>query len=373
MSFNKLLRNIVTLLFITFLFPTNILAAVDSAYFSTITFSIGSLPTENLTYSSNKVVGEYTDNLLRDKNIDFLTSDSYRRRTYNHYERVSVPPYSEVDIGYYWYNNTPDTVDVETIRLPLSKGDPSEGDLTNILYDIGFEQGETCSNTLCRDGKYIDIDGVGLISSDMYKDRKRGVVIETLTVLPSVEITKYEIQYSIEHLSKITLYVQNSTGDSLSGIWINYSGVSNILLNFEPYESKVLEVYKRCELIDDHINCGSMRIHDWDSQEHCMAFGSSWDDYLDPDSISVLNKIGDEWIFGAQTQPTLDTFCIERIPYVFTTEELIVDIEPEEPEVTQEEYWRDLLDIDILPITSYRFRKLDRYLTLLKPLRIDNL
>jgi hypothetical protein len=373
MSFNKLFRYILSLPLLLTLFPTKTLAVVDNAYFSTITFSIGSLPTENLTYSSSKVVGEYTYNLLRDKNIDFLTNDSYRRRTYNHYERVSVPPYSEVDVAYYWYNNTPDTVNVEQIRLPLSKGNPSEGDLTNILYDIGFEQGETCSATLCREGKYLDIDGVGLISSDMYKDRKRGVVIETLTVLPSVEITKYEIQYSEKALSKITLYVQNRTADPLTGVWITYSGTSSVALDFQPNETRGLELYKRCDFVDGVVNCGTMRIHDWNSQEHCMGFGSSWDDYLNPDSISILNKIGDEWIVGAQTQPTLDTFCIERIPYVYTTEELIVSLEPEEPEVTQEEYWRDLLDIDILPITSYEFNKLDKYLTLLKPLRIDNL
>jgi hypothetical protein len=104
-----------------------------------------------------------------------------------------------------------------------------------------------------------------------------------------------------------------------------------------------------------------------------MVYGSPWDGYVNPDSISVFNKIDDQWITGAKTQPSLESFCIQRLPYKYSTEELVVDFEPEEPEITQEEYWRDLLDIDVLPITSYKFDRLNKYLTLLKLLRVDNL
>jgi hypothetical protein len=46
---------------------------------------------------------------------------------------------------------------------------------------------------------------------------------------------------------------------------------------------------------------------------------------------------------------------------------------PEEAEKTDEQYWQELLNIDILPITSYRLTNYERYITLLKPLIVDNL
>ncbi len=105
--------------------------------------------------------------------MDQLTDDGYRRRIYNKNQYIAVPPFSKIDIGYYWYNNTPDTVDVENIRIPMSRQIQDKGDATYILEDIGFEEGLTETATHYKGGKYLDVEGVGLISSDMYKDAKK--------------------------------------------------------------------------------------------------------------------------------------------------------------------------------------------------------
>ncbi len=347
--------------------------ALDEGYYSTITFSINSIGKEGLDYNENQLQGEYTQNVVREKSMDFLTNDGYKRRIYNHYERVALPPYSKVDIGYYWFNNTPETLDVETIRIPFSRQVQNKGDVSKLLYDIGFQEGVTCTESICKGGRYLDVEGIGLVSSDIALSPREGVVIETVTIMPAIEITEYEIEYLSEYTSQITLHIKNNTDEYLTDVLINYNGPVGKELDFESYEEKILTVFKHCPLIDNQVNCGTMRIIDNNTKMRCMIYGSPWDGYINPDSFTVFNKINDQWIAGAKVQPSLETFCIQRIPYRYTTEEMIIDIEPEKPEITQEQYWKDLLDIDVLPITSFKFNKLDRFLTLLKPLRVDNL
>jgi hypothetical protein len=346
--------------------------ALDDGFYSTISLSIGSIGRERVDYKESDVVGQNTYNVVRENTMDNLTNDGYKRRVYNQYQRAALPPFSKIDIGYYWYNNTTEGVNVEAIRIPLSREIQSRGDATDILYDIGFEDGLTCTESICKGGKYVDFEGVGLLSSDMYKDPKKGIVIGSLTIKLPVEITKFEIEYLSEYTSKILIYVKNTTGQQLEDVWINYKGEVSKIVDLEGYQEVVLEVYKRCTLEENSINCGTVRIIDRNVKTHCIMYGSPWDSYQYQDSITVFNKIGGQWISGAQIQPTVESFCIQRIPYVYTTEEMVAYIEPQE-EVTTEQYWQELLDIDVLPITSYTFDKFDRLLTLLKPSRIDTL
>lgn len=347
--------------------------ALDNAFYSTISFSIRSIGKERMTYSSSDILGEYTYDVVRKKNIGDLTSDEYKTRIYNQYHHVSLPPYSEIDIGYYWYNNTPETLNVETIRVPMSRQSQNRGDITDLVYDIGFQEGITVTSTHQKGGKFLDVEGIGLLSSDMHGNLKRGIILETLTVKLPIEITKYDIEYLGEYNSRIWIHVRNATNQQLKNVWINYKGDVSQIIDLEPYEEKVLETYKQCNLLGDELNCGTVRIIDNNTKTECTMYGTPWDNYYQPDSITVFNKIDDSWFSGAQIQPEFESFCIQRIPYTYTTEEIIVEIEPEEPVLTKEEYWENLLGIDILPITSHQISKFERYLTLLKPLIIDTL
>lgn len=355
-------------------FCTEAVCALDEGFYSTISLSIRSIGAENITYKTSQIVGEYSYNVIRNNSMDSLTNDGYKRRVYNLYERVALPPLSVVDIGYYWYNNTPNTVDVNTIRIPLSRQNQQMGDLTKLLYDSGFEVGVTCTENICRGGKYIDLEGVGLITSDMNQEAKNGIYLEQLTIKPPVLITRYEIKYYSEGMSQLKLYVQNTTEEYLKDVRINYRDASGMTVDLDSYEEKEVVVYKYCDLYENEVNCGQMKIIDNNTRTYCMAYGSHWDSYNNPDSIILFNKIGEQWMVGAQIQPTVESFCIQRIPYKYTTEDTVAYIEPEDPpSLSQEEYWKELLNIDILPITSYQFKKFNRYLSLLKPLGIDNL
>jgi hypothetical protein len=367
-----------SLILLTFLlFPLKVFAFVDEGFYSTISFGIKSTDVEGLEYDPEAVVGASTYEAILSKNMDLLTNDGYKRRIYNHYQYVAVPPFSQIDIGYFWFNNTPNTVNVEKIRIPMSREIQYMGDLTTLLYDIGFQEGVTESNLCNKGGKYLEVEGVGLVDSDMGKNPKNGIVIETLTVRPPVEITKYEIEYFNEYSScRILLHVRNNTEEYLKDITLNYRPAVNRTLDLEPNEEKVEELYKQCTLTGNELDCGSIRIIDNNTKARCAVYGSPWGEYLDPNSITVFNKINGEWIAGAKVQPTVESFCIQRIPYKYTTEDMIVYLEPPEPpepEKTTEQYWKELLNIDVLPITGKQFNILDKYLALLKPFRIDNL
>jgi hypothetical protein len=370
MSFKKVLLFSFCILF--FLHPLKV-AALDEGFYSTISYTIGDIGIEGLEYDENQLIGEYTSDVVDYKILEDFTEDGYKRRKYDVAERVSVPPYSTVDVGYYWYNNTPDTVNVEQIRLPVSRENVMRGDLSNIVRDEGFEQSLTFAENIYRDGKYFDVDGVGLISSDIGATANNGVVITSFYVIPPVEITEYEINYNEGCTSQIYLHIRNNFGRGISNIRLNYKTVVDVILDFGPYEEKVLELYKQCTLENGEINCGRMTIYDNNTSTQCVVYGSSFDSYLTRDSISLFNRIGDEWVVGAQTQPEKESFCIQRIPYVYTTPDMIAYTESQELEPTQEEYWQELLNIPILPITSYEFNKFNSLLTLLKPLGIDNL
>jgi len=181
MSFKKILLFSFCILF--FLNPLKVVA-LDEGFYSTISYTIGEVGIEGLEYDENQVVGEYTSNVVDYKTLEYFTEDGYKRRKYDIAERVSVPPYSTIDVGYYWYNNTPDTVNVDQIRLPVSRENIMRGDLSNIVKDEGFEQGLTFSQNIYRDGKYFDVDGVGLISSDIGTLSSSGVVITSFYVIP---------------------------------------------------------------------------------------------------------------------------------------------------------------------------------------------
>lgn len=370
MSFRKVLLFSFCILF--FLNPLKV-AALDEGFYSTISYTIGDVGVEGLEYDENQVVGEYTSNVVDYKTLEYFTEDGYKRRKHDVAERVSVPPYSTIDVGYYWYNNTPDTVNVEQIRLPVSRENVMRGDLSNIVRDEGFEQSLTFAQNIYRDGRYFDVDGVGLISSDIGTSANNGVVITSFYVIPPVEITEYEINYNERFPSQIYLHIKNNFGRGISNIRLNYKTVVDKILDFGPYEEKVLELYKHCTLDNGEVNCGSMTIYDNNTSTQCVVYGSPFDNYLTRDSISLFNRIGDQWVVGAQTQPDRESFCIQRIPYVYTTPDMVAYREPQEPEITPEEYWQELLNIPVLPITSYEFSKLNRLLTLLKPSGIDNL
>jgi len=349
----------------------NIVLALDNKFYSTISFSIAELEEEKvITYRSPYGInGEYTNDILLNTNISDLTTNELETRIYNKYERVSVRPLSKIDIGYYWFNNTGEDIDIETIRIPMSRQIVDRGDMTNLVYDIGFEEGITYSGSIYKGGKYLDVDGIGLVSPQS----SNSVVLDTLTVKLPIEITDYQIEYMSEYTSKVNLTIQSNVREYLKNVLLNYSGNVDIPIELEAYGELKVIVYKQCELVGNEVNCGPMRIKDPNTKTHCMIYGDPWSGYNNSDSITVFNKVQEEWISGSRVQPDFESFCIQRLPYTYITEDMIGYIEIEEPEITGEEYWEGLLNIDVLPITSYRSNIFDKFLGLIKPNIVDNL
>jgi hypothetical protein len=360
-------------LFLTF---TPKVFAFEENFYSTITFTIGSVGEEGLQYDESKLEGDNTFETITFNTIDNFLGGIYPSRAANISDKVAVPPYSTVDVGYFWFNNTQQEYVIDEIRLPISKENSHKGDLSSIIFDIGFQEGETCTPDICKYGKYLDVEGIGIVSAGMGIYPGNGVVIASYTVKPPVEITKYEVEYYDEYLSKVTLYIQNNTSEFLRDVRLNYKTIVDKILDFSPYEEIVLQLFKRCTLEENSINCGSMTIYDNNTNTECVVDGYPYINHIDRDTISQFNKIEGEWFTGLRTEERGDSFCITRIPYIYTTEDMIVYIEPEEPEepdITPIEYWRELLNIDILPITGFQVDKFQRYIRLLKPLGIDNL
>jgi hypothetical protein len=355
-------------LFFIILIPTRIYA-LEEKFYSTVSFSIDEVEDNSIKRyrTPYKIRGEYTNDILFNTSIDDLTTNELETRIYNRYERATVRPLSTVDIGYYWYNNTDEELDIDRIRIPMSRQIVERGSLTEIFEDIGFGEEITCTDSLCKGGKYLEVDGVGLISSQS----KGAIVIATGTVKLPIEITDYDIEYISQYTSKITFNVRSNVEQYQDDVLINYSGSLDIRLNFKSYEEFTVTVFKQCNLENTEINCGPMRIKNPNMKMICAVYGSPWSGYNNPDSISVFNKIGDSWIPGSKVQPDVESFCITRLPYIYTTDDMIGYIEP--PEITDEEYWKDLLNIDILPITAYEENSFNKFLGLIKGNIVDNL
>ncbi|MCD4756289.1 hypothetical protein K8R20_01590 [bacterium] len=356
--------------------PIHHIYALDEGFYSTISFTIGELPSrEDISYEPMHIEGEYTSDVLSHTVLSHLTQDNYKSRIFDKMTMLAIPPLSQVDIGYYWYNYTPDEVDIETIRIPLSREHIPNGDMTQLFYENPnqeFEEGITYSDGPSRGGKYVDIEGVGLLSSDMDSGMSRGVVIESFTMKPSLELYEWKVKVLSENLSELTLYVRNITKESLQDIWIFYDEGSHLIMDFDEYEEHQMVVHKRCVVGEESVNCGIIRLMDRNTKAHCMVRGSDWDNYLKPESISVWSKIEGEWIGGARFQPDRESLCIRRLPHVYKTKELIAEYNPPIPPSTQEEYWEDILGLEILPITNHQSGR-DNFWRLIKPLFTDNL
>lgn len=358
---------LIFLLFI--LISPNTVYALDEKFYSTISFSINELETERVQpyRTPNKISGEYTKDIISNTSIEDLTNDDLDSRIYNKYERVTVRPLSTVDVGYYWYNNTQDELDIDTIRIPLSRQTVYRGDITEVLPDLPFKWGITYAESLKKGGNYLDVEGIGLVSPNS----RGAVIIETFTVPVPIEITDYEIEYMNETMSKITFRVRSLVSQYLDNVLINYAGNIDIRINFTSYEEFTLTVYKECDLEGNKVNCGPMRIKDPNLKTACMIYGSTWSGYIHPDSITVFNNIGDSWIAGSGVQPDRGSFCITKLPYMYTTDDMIGYVD--HSEVSDDVYWKNLLDIDVLPITSYSENIFDRFLGLIKHNIVDNL
>ena len=204
--------------------------ALEEGFYSTISFTINKLPDKNVTYDINQLRGDMTQETVRKRNIlDFTIGENFNRLSGINTD-VSVPPFSEIGIGYYWYNNTDQIVDVEKIRVPINLKAQDVGDQSDFFGEVNIFAGKTCAGDICREGKFLEIDGLGLVSPDIGQQPRNGVLIKSLEIVPTIEIYDWEIIPFEENIYKVKLYIRNNTQQVLRNMSINVDGLPSFVL-----------------------------------------------------------------------------------------------------------------------------------------------
>jgi hypothetical protein len=320
-------------------------------FFHTITFCIGEIPQSDITkplgveYDPNDVIGTYTADMSTVR-IDDLVDTDYKRRIAYMYDRVSLPPYSKIDVLYYWNNIAQSEKYVPVARILLSRSLFNKGDLTNLVHSNmrqievgGWFTGDTCSYidgvNKCRYGKYLESYQLWYL----FWKSQEGIPAAGLTMNPPFVLEKKEMEILDESRVILKIKVKNTGPYYLSSVKYSHEDFE-YTRDFAKNESYTYEYEIGYEKYKNSYKFGFALIDSPTIVSECVVTGGNWDEWTQVESISSYSLIDNQWIHGAQVQPGYESFCITRIPFKMSTEEIIIT-----PDI-------DIFNLNTLPITS---------------------
>ncbi|PKN03034.1 hypothetical protein CVU76_03350 [Candidatus Dojkabacteria bacterium HGW-Dojkabacteria-1] len=355
------------LIFLCFLFPSYIFAdgftssgdLSENQFFDTLGFGVGSLPKKGdcpncIEYDS--VVGQDTQYLLSNTSISDITSidPSYALiRNPNLYASLSVPPYTHVDFIYWYKNSTGHSVEIDEIKVYLTRYYSSQGDLRNVLDITGIYESthlQIFTWIYPRGGYFKSYDGLGMVNNDA-----SGVfVLDTIMVKSPIVFDKWEASVS-EDVVNMKIFVRNITNILEKDIVFSH-GQYFFKRDFQPNQEYVYEY----ELpFEDIGSFGYATIYNPNSRKECTSLGEHLESYFIGDSAPMSGVRGEGFNYiGSRVKPWSEAFCITRTPYAIHSSEMIYMNEVEEEIVEDglaEISNSEVLGISKLPQTNYPF------------------
>ena len=319
-------------------------------FFHTTTYSIDRLPENTIEkpssveYDPNDVFGTYSTD-LNTIGIDDLVDTDYKRRIAYRYDRLSLPPYSTFDIYYYWNNTAQFERYVPVARILLSRSLFNKGDITNLAYSNmqqievgGWFTGTTCSDIeglqRCRYGKYLEVYNLWYL----FWKANEGLPAVNMTMMPPFVIEDREMDIVDGNRAILRVTIKNTGPYYLSAVKYSHNGYEHTR-DFAKNESYTYEYEIGYEKYKNSYKFGFAVIDSPTIVSECVVTGGNWGEWGQVESISSYTLIDEQWIHSAQVQPGYESFCITRIPFKISTEEIIIT-----PDI-------DIFNINTLPIT----------------------
>ncbi|MGI6484581.1 MAG: hypothetical protein ACOX0R_03085 [Candidatus Dojkabacteria bacterium] len=308
----------------------------QNSFYSTISYALGEeLPekivVENgvITYSPFDVVATSSYELF-DIDVASLFQDSVKRRINSKGTYIALPPGMTVDVLYHYWNESSHPINIQEIAVAYSRGHIS---FLGYLTEFGNFTSEEFSLepiNLYSSGKWFTRKGIfrrysGL--EDIPVDAKGSFVLDRFHIKLPLEISKPEVK-GIEGGVEITVLVKNTTSYPYNGISFEHGSFKEIL-NLQGKQEYLVKYQLSGEFEDGDL--GSFVIKDNNVARKCTVLGNNFSNTFSVESISVFSKREDGgWVAGGSMGPSQESFCMQRNPYIFTSENIRIERESEE-------------------------------------------
>jgi len=291
-----------------------------------------------ISYDTSLVEGVKTGDVWGNYTLEYLTENEYWQRKSKLLSEVSGPPGTQIDLLYYYLNNTGHNIEVNKVLLPFSRGDSSLGNWMNVVMgttgvsyrdiSISWEQ-----LVLSRKGLMKEYVGPGRIANGV----GGSFIIDSFVIKDPINIEKIEMLVEGQEI-KGKIILRNFKNVDLEDIGISHGSFSS------TYTIPAMETVEVEYSLDGDDWEDILTISNPNSPRECILYGNALSDWITTDAITALAFREDGgWVNGSYLKPEGEDFCITQIPYS-------VNIPLRKPKLKEEE--EVLNDESVIPIDS---------------------
>jgi len=288
-----------------------------------------------LSYDISLIEGEETEDVWGNYTLEILTENDYWQRKRALLSRVSGPPGTQVDLLYYYLNDTGHGIEVNNIVLPFSRGDSSLGNWMDVVMGVtGISQRDISISweqlVLSRKGLMKEYVGPGQIEYGMGGSS----ILDSFVIKDPINIEKIEMLPDGQHINgKIIL--RNLKNEDLENIGISH-GSFNSTYTIPAMDTVEIEYSLNGDEWGDILTISNPNF-----ARECILYGNSLSDWTTTDAITALAFREDGgWVNGSYLKPEGEDFCITQIPYS-------VSISLKKPQLVDEEEVEEEIDENI--------------------------
>lgn len=290
-----------------------------------------------LSYDVSLVEGVKTDDVWGNYTLESLTENSYWQRRRDLLSKVSGPPGTQVDLLYYYLNDTrPEhSIEVNRILLPFSRGDSSLGNWMNVItgnsgalyrdISISWEQ-----SVLSRKGIMKEYVGPGQMDNGMGGSS----IMDSFVIKDPINIEKIEMLEEGQGING-RIVLRNLKGEDLENIEISHGGFNSF------FTIPAMETVEIQYALESEEWSSMLTVSNPNSDKECILYGNSLTDWTTTDAITALAFREDGgWVNGSYLKPGGEDFCITQIPYsvnIPLTKPQFEELEDEIGEETEED------------------------------------
>jgi hypothetical protein len=302
------------------------------------TISIGSLPqnsdtADSIQFDSSKIKGELPGYIQSHSMLNIAELRYPNARRYlGVADRISVPPRTNIEFGFFYFNYSNHAIFTAEKRMFLNS---PQGNLTNLLTHTGYNAFLTfnlAGNILRRDGFTVSNNSTATLPVSSWSNPPKGSLLASNIVADPLDIQLQEVKYHFSDLKELVLdyaiSVRNISVYQLNNIEFKYSynGTNHIeTKNYTP-----LETYEYKFSINigrqyaKTISLGYFTLTNPNSQTECAVSGVPMGVISsNPNSRMTFIARNDSnsptgWFAFQEDfafQPEGAAMCIERIPY----------------------------------------------------------
>ncbi|MFA7628395.1 MAG: hypothetical protein WCY37_03230 [Candidatus Dojkabacteria bacterium] len=278
-----------------------------------------------ISYDSSLVEGVKTDDVWGNYTLESLTENSYWQRKMDLLSKVSGPPGTQIDLLYYYLNDTGHSIDVSKVLLPFSREDSILGNWMDVVMGVtGVSQRDISISweqlVLSRKGFMKEYVGPGKIDNGI----GGSLIMDSFVIKDPINIEKVEILAEGRSI-RVKVVLRNLKEEALENIGISHGGFSS------KYTIPATDMVEIGYFLESNEWGDMLTISNPNLTRECILYGNSLSDWTTTDAITALAFREDGgWVNGSYLKPEGEDFCITQIPYS-------VNILLGKPEIREEE------------------------------------